>query len=117
MKVLLVDDDEKWTCIAMNMIGDVARRIYTATTMAEAKERISQPNHFDVVILDLALPDSAPRETIETIPWILKSGRRAVIVSGFVNDELRALAQSKGAADCLFKGSTQFARELRACLA
>ena len=117
MKVMLVDDDKTWLLLARNMIESVAKRVFEAGSMAEAKERISQPNGFDVVVLDLGLPDSTPRETIESIPEILKSGRRAVIVSGFVNEELRDLAKSKGAADCLFKGSSNFAQELRACLA
>lgn len=116
MKILIVDDDVRWSNVAAAMLSGVADRVLFSTSLKDAKERISKPNGFDVVVLDLVLPDSAARETLEQIPEINRTGRKVVVVSGYVTEDIRKLAQARGARDCLFKGSINFARELRACV-
>lgn len=118
MNVLIVDDHVPWSNIAAAMFRGVADRVIMVETMREAKERIDRPNGFDVVLLDLTLPDSVPAQTIEQIPSIIATGRKVVVVTGQpVTDALRQAVQGFGARACLYKGSVTLAEELRSACA
>lgn len=118
MNVLIVDDDVRWSNIAAAMLRPVADRVRMAETFLQAKTEIAKPNGFDVVLLDLTLPDSAAADTVKHIPDINKTGRKVVVVTGQpVNGELRDAVKACGAMDCLYKGSLNLADELRAACA
>lgn len=115
MNVLIVDDDVPWSNIAAAMLRPVTGNVRMAETFKDAKRQIEKPNGFDVVLLDLTLPDSLAWETIEHIPEINKTGRKVVVVTGQpVDDKLRDIAKKHGALDCLYKGSVRLAEDLKA---
>jgi DNA-binding NtrC family response regulator len=118
MNVLIVDDDVPWSNIAAAMLRPVTGNVRMAETFRDAKRQIDKPNGFDVVLLDLTLPDSAAAQTIEHIPDINATGRKVVVVTGQpVNEALREAVKACGALDCLYKGSVNLAEELQAVCA
>lgn len=115
MNVLIVDDDVPWSNIAAAMLRPVTGNVRMAETFKDAKRQIDKPNGFDVVLLDLTLPDSLPAQTVERIPEINATGRKVVVVTGQpVDERLREAVKACGALDCLYKGSTSLALDLQA---
>lgn len=115
MNVLIVDDDVPWMNIAAAMLRGVADTIRMAETFRDAKVQIEKPNGFDVVLLDLTLPDSLAWDTIEHIPQINKTGRKVVVLTGQpVDDRLRETVRKYGALDCFYKGSLTLPEDLQA---
>lgn len=87
--------------------------IANVTSIAAAKQRLQQDACFDVIVLDLSLPDSQGLTTLasmlsicEDIPVIVYTGNR--------NLEYAAQAVRLGAQDYLIKGSTNGALMARA---
>jgi DNA-binding NtrC family response regulator len=115
MNVLIVDDDPRWSNIAAAMLRPVAGKIRMAETFMQAKVEIDKPNGFDVVLLDLTLPDSVAAQTVDRIPEINATGRKVVVITGQpVTEALRDAVKACGALDCLYKGSVDLALELQA---
>lgn len=118
MNVLIVDDSAPWAELCAVLLRKVADKVRIAHTFAEAQATIKLPNGFDVVMLDLDLPDSPPNFTIERIEAIRGTGRKVVVMTGQdVTEDLRARMKAHGAMGCLYKGSLGIAEELQAaCL-
>lgn len=118
MNVLIIDDDAPWSNLAAALLRPVVGNVRLAETYKDAKIQIDKPNGFDVVLLDLTLPDSLPAQTVERIPEINATGRKVVVVTGQpVDERLREAVKKCGALDCLYKGSTTLAAELKAVCA
>lgn len=115
MNVLIVDDSVPWAELCAVLLRKVANKVRIAHTFEEAQATIKLPNGFDVVMLDLDLPDSPPAFTIERIDSIRGSGRKVVVMTGQdVTDSMRANMRAHGALDCIYKGATDMADQLRA---
>lgn len=115
MNVLIIDDDTPWAQLAAVMLRKVADRIKIAGTWAEAMLTIVKPNGYDVVLVDLNLPDSPAEKTLMQIELINASGRKVVMMTGApVSEFMRGAAQAHGALDCLYKGSLDFPDRIRA---
>lgn len=113
MNVLIIDDDARWSNFAAALLCFVTGRVRIAATWAEAKVTLDKPNGFDVVMLDLLLPDSTIQMTIDRIPDIAQTGRKVVVMTGhdiplgMVEDAVK-----KGAVTVLYKGDINFADKL-----
>ena len=76
-----------------------------AKTLSEAVGLISQGNHhYDVILLDLHLPDAQGLGMIRKVRAIAFQ-IPIIVVTGFADEELALKAAQKGAQDCLIKGS------------
>lgn len=74
---LLIEDDEGVIqAVATSLIGYVKK---SAHTMTEAIAAL-QANEFDVVFLDLSLPDSTPARTLEMLPMLRMLAKDSAIV-------------------------------------
>lgn len=75
-----------------------------ATLLSEAIERLSHHSYWDVILLDLHLPDSWGLRTLtrlhKLVPHI-----PIIVVTGFEDETLSVDAASAGAQDCIIKGS------------
>jgi diguanylate cyclase (GGDEF)-like protein/PAS domain S-box-containing protein len=117
-RILLVEDDESFSMLvraylrAMAIdnhppIATVSRyagvpKLDWVASLAAARERLSA-RHYDLVLLDLNLPDS---RGLETLRAVRASGERIVIVmTGDDDPELPAKALDHGAYDFVAKGS------------
>lgn len=106
IKLLLVDDDagdRKIVKLALAQSSNIAIfNIDIAVTLSEATECLKNKD-YDVVLLDLGLPDS--RE-INTIQKALDANPNVpiVVLTGLANEEMGIEAIKKGAEDYLVKG-------------
>lgn len=105
IKVLLVEDDAADAALIRGILADDvdvqisldhADRLLSAIALLEEKE-------FDVILLDLTLPDSRGKETFDTIharfPTI-----PIIVLTGLDDKELALYEVSKGAQDYIVKG-------------
>lgn len=115
MRVLIIDDDAPWAELASVMLRKVADRIKIAATWAEAMVSIVKPNGFDVVLVDLNLPDSPADKTLINIELINASGRKVVLMTGApVSEFMRGAGRAHGAMDVLYKGNPNFPSQIQA---
>lgn len=75
------------------------------STIAEAKARLAMET-FDLVLLDLHLPDSQGWETFLALRYIIND-LPVVVLSGLADEELAERAVSNGAQDYLIKGEAK----------
>jgi len=106
INILSVEDDScdqhlvKW--ILAKPSQTVEFTIQTAGSAKDGLERLKNHN-FDLVLLDLALPDSDGLETVETF-HNANSKIPVVVLTGLDSEETGLEAIKKGAADYLVKG-------------
>lgn len=104
LKVLVVDDDPDSARLAERELGEASPPFATASagSLAEAL-RLCEGGTFDVVLLDLNLPDSQGLDTfsrfVEAVP-----GSAVVILSGGADETIAMRAVQGGAQDYLLKG-------------
>jgi signal transduction histidine kinase len=108
IKLLLVDDDagdRKMVKLALDQSSNAADfNIETAETLSQATEYLKS-KEYDVVLLDLGLPDSGGINTVqkahEANPDV-----PIVVLTGLSNEEVGLEAIAKGAEDYLVKGKS-----------
>jgi signal transduction histidine kinase len=113
--VLLVEDnpgDAKLMQFTLRTAGNDEFEVVHAENMLDASVRL-QLDSYDIVLLDLTLPDSSGLETLEQI--LPKTTRTPVIVLTGLDDESTGIsAVQAGAADYLIKGKMEDRNLLRA---
>jgi DNA-binding response OmpR family regulator len=108
IKLLLVDDDagdRKMVKLALARPSNIVNfEVETAETLSEATERLKNKD-YDVVLLDLGLPDS---QGIDTVQKTLAANPNVpiVVLTGLANEETGLEAIEKGAEDYLVKGKS-----------
>ncbi|HET7232490.1 MAG TPA: PAS domain S-box protein [Longimicrobium sp.] len=118
LRVLLVEDDPAHTYLQRKALASAARRgepppvVTHAPTLAAALGALDG-GAFDVILLDLMLPDSAGVRTVDAVRE--REGGAAIVVLTSLNDEKAALdALGRGAQDYLFKSEVDAPRLARA---
>ena len=115
LRGLLVDNNPTELLLLEETLKEVGASGYTLTRVKRLDEalRCMHDQHFDIVLLDLGLPDSQGLETLArmqrehpAIPILIVSNRN--------DDELAAQAVQHGAQDYLFKGEINGANLARA---
>ncbi|MGO9121094.1 MAG: sigma 54-interacting transcriptional regulator [Desulfomonilaceae bacterium] len=105
IRILLVEDN---AVDALRLKKDLAKANQTnftishVETLAEATDRL-QKEEFNIVVLDLALPDSRGIETLLAVKNLI-SDVPVMILSGLDDEALAIEAVQKGAQDYLLKG-------------
>jgi two-component system sensor histidine kinase/response regulator len=104
-KVLLVEDDPADARLVQTALADsrgVRFDVRRVACMAEALKCIATA-HFDVVLLDLSLPDCAPRETVERIRGEFQK-TPIVVLTGLDDEDFGRSMVQFGVQDYLIKG-------------
>jgi serine phosphatase RsbU (regulator of sigma subunit) len=105
VKILLVEDDPDDVYVMRNLLGDRwdgPYELVNVELLASAIERCQEDN-FNVVLLDLCLPDSNGLETFFSL--YARAGDVPIVVLSGYNDERTAIkAVQSGAQDYLVKG-------------
>lgn len=116
-RILLIEDSEAHTALLLDQLLSVEGDTHSfsrASTLAQGMEVLAK-SAFDVLLLDLSLPDGSGIETVERI--LCDYPQIPVIVAANRGDEETALeAVRRGAQDYLVKGETSpgaLARSIR----
>jgi PAS domain S-box-containing protein len=107
MKILLVEDNPGDVLLLKTSLKSIAIaqfKISHAPSLAQAIQQL-QTNHYDVVLLDLSLPDSLGFETLERIQKHCQNAA-IIVLTGMTDEELAARIVRQGAQDYLIKGQT-----------
>lgn len=105
ISILLVEDNPGDVRLLQHMMRGVTPpgvEFTCAERIADALERCNQ-THFDVILLDLSLPDSTGLESFLTLQARIPSVP-IVVLTGFADEELAIRAVRQGAQDYLVKG-------------
>jgi len=106
IRILQVDDDEVDVKLARRVLSKCSRPItfdiQSAGTLADAVERLVG-NEYDIILLDLGLPDSNGIETVRKITEV-RPNVPVVVLTGLEDEETGLAAIKSGAADYLVKG-------------
>jgi len=106
-KVLIVDDDENLCYILAASLRMRGWEPLSAGTFADAVKAVR--SGFDVVLLDLGLPDSEPMSTIERIGRLRWDAEKVYIMTGSpVDEEFIQLCMDHGAAGVMSKNAQEF---------
>ncbi|HLB74629.1 MAG TPA: ATP-binding protein [Sedimentisphaerales bacterium] len=114
IKILLIDDDKgycKLVGLALERAGYSAKFVVRAAhSLGDGLELLKSSN-FDLVLLDLNLPDSQGLETFDSI-HIASGEMPVVMVTGLEDEQTSLEAIKRGASDYLVKGMDSFAAVL-----
>jgi DNA-binding response OmpR family regulator len=105
MKVLLVEDNPGDARLLQEGLADSPATHLQLTHVQRLGDAVSalSSNHFDVVLLDLSLPDSQGFETFRRLR-LRSNGVPVIVLSGVDDEQLALKAVQKGAQDYLVKG-------------
>ena len=105
LKILLIDDNPDDTLLLKEIIDDCAPKkfdIHACTRLSEAFQLLSSDT-FDLILLDLILPDS-PELTTFADPRFKEFDIPVVVISSLDDEDLALRAVQNGAQDYLVKG-------------
>ena len=115
VNILLVEDNEGYALLLQASLAEAGIgefEIVHVDRVEKAVEKL-RAESFDLVLLDLYLPDSQGLETVTTV--LKDKGNSAIVVLSGVDDEETAIeAIRKGAQDYLVKGQTDIRLIIRA---
>lgn len=112
--VLLVEDNPGDALLLRETLSDTAARIEwtQAKSLATAIAAVAEKS-FDVVLLDLSLPDSQGLDTFAKLHKIAPDAP-VIMLTGLNDEDLAVQAMNQGAQDYLVKGASDGAALLRA---
>jgi len=101
VKVLVVDDEEGIRESLKAILQEEGYRVYSASTLSEAKKKISE-EFFHVIVLDVWMPDGDGIEFINIVNEVSPDSV-TVVITGHGNVETAVRAIKKGAYDFIEK--------------
>jgi DNA-binding response OmpR family regulator len=101
-KILIVEDDEKFARVLSKQLVKNDYIVYHSGKLSDFF-KTAKDVEFDLVLLDLGLPDSSGLETYEKVSKVV-SDIPIVVLTGLDDEEVAVGAVKKGAQDYLIKG-------------
>jgi DNA-binding NtrC family response regulator len=102
---ILVIDDEPVICSGCTMIlSDIGHTVQSCMTCGEGIENMKK-NHYDLVLLDLKLPDKDGLELLKTVNS--NSLSRIIVMTGYATVQCAINSMKLGAVDFLQKPFTE----------
>lgn len=77
-KILLLDDDQAFSCATSEVLDLLGHQVRTAATV-EAAKRLLGDERFDLAIIDLMLPDGSGLQVLDTINGHNQPGHIAIV--------------------------------------
>ena len=106
LKILLVEDNPGDARLILEMLNEDSKSTYNISTVASVSNAVSSlaDNNYDIIILDLNLPDSTGLETLDLI--LKKSGKTipVIVLTGLDDENTGISSIEHGAEDYLVKG-------------
>lgn len=93
MRVLIIEDSESCALLLKEWLQPVSRSVVIAPDMQTAIRELSGVSPFDIVTLDLSLPDSTPQQTLSRVMEIraLNPDCLLVVITGMAVQSSDAL--------------------------
>jgi len=107
-------DDVMLTGYFLAEVKNIVCRVQHVERLKQGLELLSQ-NHFDLILLDLNLPDSQGLSTFDRVKEAA-GNIPIIIMSGMVDEDIAVHAVQKGAQDYLIKGQIDSQLLIRAIL-
>jgi DNA-binding NtrC family response regulator len=102
-RVLLIEDDLLMSSMLEKLLARHGYRVSHHNDPEQAMAAVrANPQAFDIVVTDYNMPQHSGLDVITAIRR-LRPGLPTILVSGYVNDELRARAAAQGARHVLEK--------------
>jgi len=101
-KILLVEDDDKFARVLLKQLEKNNYEVIHCSKLSDSIETIIE-SKFDLVLLDLGLPDSSGLKTYDKIFEVVFD-IPVVVLTGLDDEEIAIGAVKKGAQDYLVKG-------------
>jgi len=101
-QILIVEDDEKLARVLSKQLEKNNYEVSHSANLADFLDVVVKKK-FDLVLLDLGLPDSSGLETYEKVSKVA-SNIPVVVLTGLDDEEIAVGAVKKGAQDYLVKG-------------
>ncbi len=104
MQALVIEDNTgDFVLIQEYLLEETEQaEIERATTFADAKERLTNSNFFDVILLDLDLPDASGEVLVQDVVGLAQQ-TPVVVLTGYENEQFGLKTLNMGAADYLLK--------------
>ncbi len=112
MNVLVVDDDKAMALLIAATLRALAARIEVATTYGEAREWIKKVV-FNIILLDIGLPDSLPEDTLSHVAEMKQGGAKVAIITGAWPPRAIVSPETSGADAVIYKGDTYMLDKLK----
>jgi PAS domain S-box-containing protein len=105
-RILYVDDERALVVLAIRGLGRLGYRVHGCTSAIEALACVrDDPSAFDLMVTDNNMPEASGIELTRDVR-ALRRDLPVIIVSGYVDDDLRAAAGAVGIGHVLYKPST-----------
>lgn len=104
LKILVVEDNPGDCVLIEEYLSESLEspEIINVSTYTDAEKTLGQKNHFDIILLDLSLPDLSGEKLVREVVQI--SGQIPIIVlTGYENKDFGLKTMSMGVADYLLK--------------
>jgi CheY-like chemotaxis protein len=110
VKILIIEDDKGMTVALKHFLEPVASKITVATHMEEALKIVSEAKELHLITVDLGLPDSDVKSTIQKIKDIrvTRPNCLIIVVTGQDIPGIEAEAIEQGADAFIFKQGETF---------
>ena len=107
VKILLVEDNPPDARLLQETFREITGTKFEITHVKQLSEAVSQlgKSSFDVILLDLSLPDSSGLETLERA-LLMTPSLPIIVLTGLNDENVGIQALRKGAQDYLIKGQT-----------
>jgi len=100
-RVLLVDDEERFRKTTAKLLRGTGLEVETAESGKEALVQV-EARHFDVIILDMRMPEMSGAETLKVIKKI-DPGVEVIVLTGHASVDTAFEIMKLGGFDYLFK--------------
>jgi DNA-binding response OmpR family regulator len=101
-KILIVEDDERFVRVLSKQLEKNNYEVFHCGSLSDFLKTVKE-RKFDLMLLDLGLPDSSGLETYEKVSGEL-SNVPVVVLTGLDDEGIAVSAVKKGAQDYLVKG-------------
>jgi signal transduction histidine kinase len=118
LKVLLVEDNEGDERLIRELLGEqklIRFNIQKAASLKESEGKISK-NKYDIILLDLGLPDSSGLETLFKLITRFPGLATIIILTGLNDTEIGLKAVNSGAQDYIIKGQVDSEKLLKSII-
>jgi len=118
LNILLVEDNKGDERLIRELLGEqklIRFNIEMASSLKESERKISE-NLFDIILLDLGLPDSSGLETLIKLIAIFPGLATIIILTGLNDTEIGLKAVNNGAQDYIIKGQVDSEKLLKSII-